>query len=136
MSLQQQHRKPPTLLISQQFLHNSSSQVGGSSELPVKHLFQWWSRAFKGSPKKGKVGVNIPYFPVVLGFAATGCLGAGLLVVFADPREGGSTAPSPANATLGIITYPTSSSRTCHIIATHISKRKCPTFNSKPCVDK
>lgn len=108
VSLQQQQRNPLTLVIRQQFFRNSSSQAGGSSEPPLKHLYRWWSRAFGGSSKKGRVGGNIPYFPVVLGFAATGCLGAGLLVVFADPGEGGSNAPSPANAASGWISCPIS----------------------------
>jgi len=32
---------------------------------------------------------GVPYFPVVLGFAVSGCLGAGLLVVFADGESHG-----------------------------------------------
>ena len=65
-----------------QFRYHSNTQGGGSKTVEQHRVFKrWFSRTLSFGKKK--VG-GIPYFPIVLGFAASGCFGTGLLVVFAD----------------------------------------------------
>ena len=75
-----------------QFRQHFSIQSGGSTNLNQQRIFKtWFSKPFSFGKKKVD---GIPYFPIVLGFAASGCLGTGLLAVFAD---GGHSPPNISN---------------------------------------
>ncbi|KAG0597553.1 hypothetical protein M758_12G003700 [Ceratodon purpureus] len=79
-----------------QYHHQQSQSQSGSRSGFGSHvvLKRWLSRAL--SFGKQRVG-GIPYFPVVLGFAASGCLGTGLLVVFADDHNTSHNPPGISN---------------------------------------
>lgn len=76
--------------------HHFNTQSGGSTGSSQQRVFKRWFSSTLSFSKK-KVG-SIPYFSVVLGFAASGCLGTGLLVVFAD----GSPSPPSISNTGGL----------------------------------
>jgi len=71
-----QHRRQFTRHFSVESTNNSREEV--------------FKRLFSRTLSFGKEKVcGIPYFPIVLGFAISGCLGTGLLVVFADEKSHG-----------------------------------------------
>lgn len=84
-----QHYQP---LVTRHF----SAQSGGGRQRRQQQqrgFKRCFSRTFSAV---GKEVCGIPYFPVVLGFAVSGCLGAGLLVVYADGESHGP--PSISNS--------------------------------------
>lgn len=87
-------QKQQQVVRPQLFSRNFSSQrgQGPSTSSSSEHVhFRWFSRILSSGKQKAE---GVPYFPVILGFTATGCFGAGLFVVLADAKG----SPAAANA--------------------------------------